>query len=80
MTAEAPFILFTRTDCHLCELAAAMLDRAGLRWRPIDIDGDAGLAERYGILVPVVRHAASERELCFPFDEEQLRKWSAEQG
>jgi hypothetical protein len=79
MTAETRYILFTRANCHLCDLAAAMLDRAGLRWQPIDIDGDPDLSRRYGIHVPVVRQAASERELFFPFNEKQLQVWANEQ-
>ncbi|MBT8047815.1 MAG: glutaredoxin family protein [Xanthomonadales bacterium] len=72
MTAIEPFILFTRQDCHLCDVAARMLDQAEIDWQAVDIDSDPELVRQYGIHVPVVRHPASRRELFFPFDEGQL--------
>ena len=78
MTASEPLILFTREGCHLCDLVAGMIDRAGLAWRPVDVDGDDGLSEKYGLQVPVVRHPGSGRELQFPFDEDRLTRFLAE--
>lgn len=72
MKTPGPVILYTRDGCHLCELAANLLDEAGVAWRPVDIDGDAALSERYGLLIPVVRRPDAERELAFPFDAEGL--------
>jgi hypothetical protein len=70
-------ILYSRPGCHLCERAARMLDAAGARWREVDIDGDAELAERYGLVIPVVRRPGSGRELAFPFDAEALAEFLA---
>lgn len=70
-------ILFTRDGCHLCELAANLLDEAGVAWRAVDIDGDAALAERYGLIIPVVRRPDAERELVFPFDAEAVAAFLA---
>ena len=75
MTVTEPLILYSRADCHLCDLAAEMLDRASVRWRPVDIDGDPGLARKYGITVPVLLHPGSDRELFFPFDHEKLAQF-----
>ena len=47
-------ILYTRTGCHLCDDAMAMLTRHGLRPEVIDIDGDSELVAQYGQCVPVV--------------------------
>ena len=51
-------VLYTRSGCHLCEDAEAVLRAAGasrpFRLRVVDIDADPGLAERYGVRVPVV--------------------------
>ena len=75
MTVKEPLILYSRADCHLCDLAAAMLDRAGVPWQEVDIDGDPDLVRKYGIAVPVLQHPGSARELFFPFDDESLMKF-----
>lgn len=72
MTAREPLILYVRADCHLCDQVVLMLDQAGIAWRPVDIDEDAGLVEKYGLRVPVLRHPDSGRELFFPFGETQV--------
>jgi len=77
MTADEPLIVFSRKDCHLCELAVSMLERTGVGWRLVDIDTDPELAGRYGIHVPVLLHAGSGRELFFPFNEDQIRVFAA---
>lgn len=77
MTAGEPFILYTRADCHLCGLAAGMMDNTGISWQPVDIDEDPQLVRQYGIHVPVVLHPGSGRELFFPFSEDQLSLFAA---
>ena len=56
--AAHPVTLYTRHDCHLCEDAAAMLQRLagplGLRVVTCDVDADPALQGRYGDRVPVV--------------------------
>jgi hypothetical protein len=76
LAPHSKLVLYTRPGCHLCELAAAMLDRQGLAWRPVDVEEDAFLLERYGLSVPVIGHPDSGKELLFPFDEEGIRRWS----
>jgi len=72
MTANEPLVVYTRRDCHLCELAVTMLEQAGVDWRLVDIDTDPELASRYGNHVPVLLHESSGKELFFPFKEEQI--------
>jgi hypothetical protein len=75
MTPNEPLLLYSRADCHLCELAARMLERLGIAWRELDIDDDPALAERYALRVPVLRRSDSGRELDYPFDEAGLRRF-----
>jgi hypothetical protein len=76
MKIPEPLILYSRTDCHLCDIVITMLDRAGVRWRPVDIDGDAKLRERYGLKIPVLRRPDTGAELSYPFDEEGLLRFA----
>ena len=52
------FVLYTREDCHLCELAKQQLKAAQgrhcFRLEEVDVDRVHELAEQYGSLVPVV--------------------------
>ena len=72
MTISEPLILYTRAGCHLCEQVIRMLDGAGIHWRPLDIDEDAGLKEKYGLRIPVLQRPDTGRELFYPFDERGL--------
>ncbi len=61
--------LYGRPGCHLCEDMRAALEeyRAGFNFilTEIDIDSDAALAERYGLLIPVL--ADADRAICQAF-------------
>jgi glutaredoxin len=50
--------LITRPGCHLCEVAAAALDRvaaaSGQGWRELSVDTDVELEREYGERLPVV--------------------------
>ncbi|MBJ6982469.1 glutaredoxin family protein [Luteimonas sp. MC1572] len=73
-----PFTLFQRDDCHLCDLAIAVLAEARApEFDSVFIDGDDALEERYGVRVPVLRDAAGGRELDWPFDAAALRRFLA---
>ena len=73
-------ILYQRDDCHLCDLVLALLAQARApEFESVFIDDDADLESCYGQRVPVLRDAASGRELDWPFDEERLRVWLMEQ-
>jgi glutaredoxin len=47
-------ILYTRTGCHLCDDALAMLINHGLDPTIVDIDADPELREQFNTCVPVV--------------------------
>jgi glutaredoxin len=50
--------LLTRPGCHLCEVAAEVLDRVAARsgetWTEVDISSDPALEDEYGLRIPVV--------------------------
>lgn len=72
MTGPTRLILYTREHCHLCELAASLLDRLDVNWRPVDIDKDAGLEQKYGLSVPVLGHEGTPEELHYPFGQKDV--------
>ncbi len=56
---EAPsVVLYTRRDCHLCEVARALLlslqRTIPFHLAPRDIEGDEGLERRFLLEIPVV--------------------------
>lgn len=68
--------LFQRDDCHLCDLALAVLAEARApefdsQW----VDDSTELETRYGTRVPVLRDARDGAELDWPFDAAALRAW-----
>ena len=74
-------ILYQRDDCHLCDLALAVL--AAVRapeFESVFIDDDDALEARYGLRVPVLRDAGREAELDWPFDADRLAAWLAQPG
>lgn len=70
----ADLILFQRDYCHLCDQALAVMAEARAPdFDSVWVDDDAGLEERYGTRVPVLRDQRSGRELDWPFDAAQVR-------
>jgi hypothetical protein len=76
MTTTQALMLYTRDGCHLCEQAMTLLDQAGIAWRPVDIDDDPALAEKYGLRIPVLRRPDTGNELYYPFDESAVRQFT----
>ncbi len=69
-------ILYQRDDCHLCDLALAVLAEVRApEFASVFIDDDAFLVETYGERVPVLRRLDDGRELDWPFDAAVLRAW-----
>lgn len=64
-------ILYQRDDCHLCDLALAVLAAARVPdFESVFIDDEDLLEKRYGLRVPVLSDDASTCELDWPFDVE----------
>ena len=72
-------ILYGTSACHLCEIAAALLDNAGVPYRHVDISESDDLFERYGVTIPVLRREDGE-ELNWPFDAQALGAFLAVEG
>lgn len=73
------FLLFQRDDCHLCDLALAVLaDARAPEFESVFIDGDPALEQRYGHRVPVWRDDARDLELDWPFNPESLAAFLSE--
>ncbi|MCL1145895.1 glutaredoxin family protein [Shewanella sp. 10N.261.52.F9] len=72
MPSNTSVVLFHTDACHLCELAAELLEQANVAYSMVDICDDLTLAEQYGIRIPVVKIANTEKELGWPFDLEAL--------
>ncbi len=76
------FFLYSTLGCHLCEEAEALLlpllveaQAAGITIEIEVIDiAEEGLIDTYGLRIPVLRCAQTERELDWPFDVGQVRE------
>lgn len=54
-------ILYSRSGCHLCEVALDLLRKYGIEPKKVDVDSDPLLRERYDACVPVVVIDGKER-------------------
>ena len=78
MTAK--LIFYTTPGCHLCEHAAELLreftartdESTRFELEEVDIAADEKLVELYGIRIPVVKNANTQREIGWPFGLEEL--------
>jgi hypothetical protein len=69
-------LLYQRDHCHLCDQALAALAAARApTFESVFIDGDDTLEARYGLRVPVLRDAARDAELDWPFDVDAVRNF-----
>ena len=65
--------LYQRDDCHLCDLALAVLASAGVgEFDSVFIDGDDALEVRFGDRVPVLCCPLSGDALAWPFSAAQV--------
>jgi Glutaredoxin-like domain (DUF836) len=63
------FVLYQRDDCHLCDLAVAVLADARFpAFESVFIDDDVALETAYGQRVPVLRDEVHGVALDWPFD------------
>jgi len=71
-------ILFQRDDCHLCDLALAVLAEANApEFDSVFVDDDAQLEASYGERVPVLRDEDSGEEIGWPFDAAAVTRFLA---
>ncbi|MCR8915287.1 glutaredoxin family protein [Marinobacter panjinensis] len=67
---------YTTSQCHLCELAEALLVNtpmpAPIPVDAVDIAQSRQLVERYGTRIPVLRRNDTGEELDWPFTSDQL--------
>ena len=70
-------ILYSRKDCHLCEVVKESLERlvhrAQFTWREVDIDQDEDLRQKYNDEVPVV-FINGRKAFKYSMDEEEFLK------
>jgi len=69
-------LFYTTSQCHLCDLAEALLISTPMPVPipvdVVDIAQSEELVERYGTRIPVLRRKDTGRELNWPFNREQL--------
>lgn len=69
--------LYTRSECHLCDEAKALLDKVAddvsFALKVVDVDSDSELAALYGHEVPVVLIGGRKR-FKYRVEEGRLRK------
>jgi hypothetical protein len=75
------FTLYGTSACHLCEIAEQMLQAqkqvgTAFEFDQVDISESDTLFERYGVLIPVLRHPDG-RDLNWPFSASQLERFLA---
>ena len=67
---------YTTSQCHLCELAEALLVNTPMP-EPVPVDAvdiaqSENLVERYGTRIPVLHRSDTGEELDWPFTSDQL--------
>lgn len=73
--------LFQRDNCHLCDLALAVLAQARVPdFDSVFIDDDPALEAPYGTRVPVLRDDDRGDELDWPFDAAKVLAWLRVRG
>lgn len=64
--------LYSKPDCHLCDLAYQLLANLNLTVSVIDIQSSSTLIEKYGLTIPVAIFS-NGTELNWPFDAETVQ-------
>ena len=79
MNGRQALILYSRPDCHLCDVAASLLRGLGLGFRVVNIENELALVRLYGDHVPVLQRGDDGgATLGWPFTEEQLHEFLGE--
>ena len=66
--------LSSTSNCHLCELAYALLMplAEGFKLAVVDITDDEALLSKYGLCIPVLHRNDSKTELNWPFNQSNI--------
>ena len=66
--------LYSTSNCHLCELAYALLMplAEGTKLTVVDIADDEALLAQYGLCIPVLLRNDSKPELNWPFKQADI--------
>ena len=87
---DTRLLLFSTAACHLCEQALELLQpflqqgmqqgleehrRGSWSLSEVDISESDDLFQRYGLIIPVLHHAASGNELHWPFDADSVQRF-----
>lgn len=72
-------LLYSTLGCHLCELAIEEIDFSMIEgdWqlKEVDIAEDIELLKAYGTRIPVLDFPAMGKQLFWPFDKVQVKRF-----
>jgi hypothetical protein len=76
--------LYSTLGCHLCEVARdlvlPLLADSDFCLQEVEISDSEALMARYGVRIPVLARADDQREIGWPFDQQQVLSLLAGQG
>ena len=75
LNEDRGWILYHTDACHLCDLAADLLQQAQVSYSAQDICYNESLAACYGTRIPVIKKETSGAELDWPFDLKALQEF-----
>ena len=69
--------LYSRPDCHLCEVALELVNNCGasVELEQVNIEEELRLLDRYGLAIPVLQRLDNGAELGWPFDQAGLARF-----
>ncbi|GAB5382309.1 MAG: glutaredoxin family protein [Aliiglaciecola sp.] len=71
--------LFSGKDCHLCDVAKALIheleQESAIELEIIDIKSNHDFYHLYAVRIPVLKRMDNQMELGWPFDLQQLREF-----
>ena len=71
-------ILYYTEFCHLCDEAEVLLHDAGYGecYTKVEIENSPGLLTLYEIHIPVLKRTNNEKELFWPFGEQEITEFA----
>ena len=69
------YLLLGTSACHLCEQAEELLNFLSIPYRKVDIAEEEQWQARYAIKIPVLLNINTQKELCWPFSQEDILRW-----